>query len=71
MNITIIIYIDDILIFSKVYDDYMGYMRVVLERIREYKLYAKLSKCKFDIEEMSFLEFRVRVVDVSININRV
>ena len=70
MDITYIIYIDDILIFSKAVENYASYVRAVLKRMREYKLYYKLSKCEFNIEEVSFLRFYVGVVGVSMDLSR-
>ena len=71
LDITYIAYIDNILIFSKAGEDHASHIRVVLKRMREYKLYAKLSKCKFNVEEVSFLGFRVGVVGISMNTSRV
>ena len=71
LDVTCIVYIDNILIFSKVGEDHASHMRAVLERMREYKLYAKLSKCEFDVEEVSFLGFRVGVAGVSMDTSRV
>ncbi|GAM91710.1 hypothetical protein ANO11243_097630 [Dothideomycetidae sp. 11243] len=40
-------YLDDILIFSKTYDEHVGHVRKVLERLKEKALLVKLSKCEF------------------------
>jgi RNase H-like domain found in reverse transcriptase/Reverse transcriptase (RNA-dependent DNA polymerase) len=66
-----IAYMDDILIFSKVGEDHAAHVRAVLERLREYRLYAKLSKCDFDIDEVAFLGFRVGVAGVSMDPRKV
>src|ERR1051325_8962091 len=50
-----IIFIDDILIYSKSDEEHAEHLRVVLELLKEKKLYAKLSKCEFWLEEVSFL----------------
>ena len=71
LDVTCIAYMDDILIFSKAGEDHASHVRAVLERMREYKLYAKLSKCEFDVEEVSFLGFRVGVAGVSMDTSRV
>ena len=43
----IIVFIDDILIYSKSVQEHEQHLRVVLEKLRAYKLYAKFSKCEF------------------------
>jgi hypothetical protein len=51
----VVIFIDDILIYSKSEAEREKHLRLVLQRLREHKLYAKLSKCKFWIDEVLFL----------------
>ena len=43
----VIFFIDDILIYSKNKEDHAIYLRVVLQRLRDHRLYAKFSKCEF------------------------
>ena len=43
----VVIFIDDILIFSKNEDEHAEHLRIVLQHLREPKLYAKFSKCDF------------------------
>ena len=51
----IIVYLDDILIFSKTIEEHRQIVREVLERIRKNKLYLKLEKCKFEQTTVDFL----------------
>jgi hypothetical protein len=51
----VVVFIDDILIFSKNEEDHDEHLRVVLQKLRENQLYAKLSKCEFWLKEVSFL----------------
>ena len=46
---------DDILVFSKTKEEHAEHLRLVLEKLREHKLYAKRSKCEFWLKEVSFL----------------
>ncbi|XP_033138905.1 uncharacterized protein LOC117129740, partial [Brassica rapa] len=50
----VIIFIDDILIYSKDEESHRKHLRAVLERLREHKLYAKLSKCSFWQKSIGF-----------------
>jgi uncharacterized protein YbbC (DUF1343 family) len=59
------------MIFSENVEEYANYVREVLERLRQYSLYVKLSKCKFLVEEVDFLVYYIEVVGVSIDISRV
>jgi len=43
----VIVFIDDILIYSKSAQEHEQHLRVVLEKLRAHKLYAKFSKCEF------------------------
>ena len=43
----VVVFIDDILIYSKSEEEHKEHLRIVLNRLREHKLYAKFSKCAF------------------------
>ena len=51
----VVVFIDDILVFSKTEEEHENHLRLVLQKLRENKLYAKLSKCAFWIYEVPFL----------------
>ena len=51
----VVVFIDDILIFSKTEEEHAEHIRMVLQKLREHKLYAKRSKCEFWLKEVSFL----------------
>ncbi|WVZ75493.1 hypothetical protein U9M48_023539 [Paspalum notatum var. saurae] len=51
----VVVFIDDILIYSKSEEEHKEHLRIVLTRLREHKLYAKFSKCAFRPKEVSFL----------------
>ena len=51
----IIIYIDDILVYSKTDEEHTEYFRLVLTKLRDHRLYAKFSKCEFWLKELVFL----------------
>jgi hypothetical protein len=51
----VVVFIDDILIYSQSEAKHMNHLKMVLQRLREHQLYAKLSKCKFWIDEVLFL----------------
>ena len=49
------VFIDDILIYSKTEAEHAEHLKIVLQVLKEKKLYAKLSKCEFWLNEVSFL----------------
>ena len=51
----VVVFIDDILVYSKDQESHDTHVRVVLEALRKEQLYAKLSKCEFWLNEVSFL----------------
>ncbi|GJX54928.1 putative reverse transcriptase domain-containing protein [Tanacetum coccineum] len=51
----VIVFIDDILIYSKTKEDHEVHLGLVLELLRKEKLYAKFSKCEFWLQEVHFL----------------
>ena len=55
LDVFMVIFIDDILIFSKSEAEHEVHLKLVLQRLREHQLYAKFSKCEFWIDEAPFL----------------
>ena len=50
-----LIYLDDILVFSPSIEQHLRDLRIILEKLRQHRLYAKLSKCEFLKKEIRFL----------------
>ena len=51
----VIVFIDDILIFSKSMEEHEEHLRIVFQILREKKLYAKFKKCEFWLDQVVFL----------------
>ena len=71
INYFIVIYLNNILIYSKLREDYYTYIKIVIERLRKHKLYIKLSKYFFNIKEVEFLGFIIGFIRVKPDPNRI
>ena len=66
----VLVYLDDILVYSKTWEDHIRHVRLVLDRLRKEKLYAKFSKCKFGVQEVEYLGFILRAGKLAMNPNK-
>ncbi|KAI2653818.1 Transposon Tf2-6 polyprotein [Labeo rohita] len=57
LNRWVIVYIDDILIFSDTLESHIQHVRAVLQRLIDHQLYAKFEKCEFHRTVTSFLGY--------------
>jgi hypothetical protein len=51
----VVVFIDDILIYSETVEEHEEHLRIVLERLRQQTICAKFNKCKFWMEKVTFL----------------
>src|SRR3954465_5513566 len=51
----VVVFINDILIYSKSNEEHEEHLRLIFEKLREHKMYAKFSKCEFWLNEVGFL----------------
>ncbi|KAA0048696.1 reverse transcriptase [Cucumis melo var. makuwa] len=63
----VIVFIDDILIYSKTEAEHEKHLRMVLQTLRANKLYAKFSKCEFWLKQVSFIGHVVSKAGVSVD----
>ena len=71
INYFMVVYLNNILIYSKLREDYYAYIRIVIKRLRKHKLYIKLSKCFFNINKVEFLRFIIGFIRVKPNLNKI
>ncbi len=71
LNVFVVVYLDDILIYSQNEKEHTNHVRLVLKRLRKYRLFAKLSKCAFDLKEIDYLKFIVEINDIRMNLARI
>ena len=61
----VVVFIDDILIYSQSKEEHEDHLRIVLQALREHQLYAKFSKCEFWLTKVRFLGHVVSALGVS------
>ena len=65
------VFIDDILVYSKDQEDHDTHLRVVLETLSKEQLYAKMSKCGFWLKEVSFLGHIVSKEGIRVDLRKI
>lgn len=55
INKFVLVYLDDVLVFSNNAEEHLRHLELVLERFRKYKLYLRLRKCRFNRQELPYL----------------
>jgi hypothetical protein len=63
----IVVFIDDILIYSKNDSDHEEHLRMVLQKLRDNRLYAKFTKCEFWLDEVPFLGHMISKGGISVD----
>ena len=62
----VIVFIDDILVYSRSEEEHTMHLRFMLQTLREHQLYAKFLKCEFWLEHMTFLGHVVSKDDIQV-----
>jgi hypothetical protein len=67
----VVVFIDDILIYSKSEEEHAQHLRVILQRLRDHQLYAKFSKCAFWLREVPFLGHVISAEGIAVDPTKV
>src|SRR5271154_5507148 len=67
----VVIYLDDILIYSKTKKEHLKHVRLVLEKLKEHHLYGKMSKCEFMKTKVEYLGHYISAEGISVNQRKV
>jgi hypothetical protein len=67
----VVVFIDDILVYSKNEDRHTEHLHIVLQRLRDHRLYAKLSKCDFWLRENKFVGHTISQDGISVDPKKV
>jgi hypothetical protein len=67
----VVVFIDDILVYSRSEEEHEEHLRLALQKLREYRLYAKLSKCGFWMKQVAFLGHVISKGGISVDPSKV
>ena len=67
----VIVFIDDILIFSKSMEEHEEHLRIVFQILMEKKLYAKFKKCEFWLNQVVFLGYVISKAGIFVDLSKV
>jgi hypothetical protein len=67
LDVCVVVYLDDILIFSENPVEHEKHVREVLRRLRAHSLFAKLEKCEFNVDTTNFLGFVISPEGISMD----
>ena len=65
------VFIEDIMIFLKSHGEHEHHLCIVLKTLKTNKLYAKLSKCEFWLEQVIFLGYKVNKYDITVDSSKI
>jgi hypothetical protein len=71
LNKFVVVFIDDILVFSKGKKEHEEHLRIMLQRLRDHQLYAKFSKYEFWLSEVPFLGHMISSEGISVDPGKV
>lgn len=71
LDVFVILYLDDILVYSKSEAEHEEHLRLVLQKLREHQYYAKFSKCEFWLDKVNFLGHVISAEGIAVDPERV
>jgi hypothetical protein len=70
-NSFVVVYLDDILIFSRMWEEHMRHIQQVLSTLQQHKLYANLEKCSFGMNMVQYLGYIVDEHGVHVDLAKI
>jgi hypothetical protein len=70
-NTFVVVYLDDILIYNKTWDEHLQHIQQVLHTLRQHKLYANLEKCSFGMDRVHYLGYIIDQHGVHVDLAKI
>jgi hypothetical protein len=67
----VLVFIDDILVYSKIEEEHEEHFRIVLQTLRKHKLYAKFDKCDFYQNKIQYPRHVISVEGIAIDLKKI
>ena len=67
LDLFVIVFIDDILVYSRNEEHHASYLRFVLPTLKDKELYAKFSKCEFCLKSVAFLGHTISSNEIKVD----
>jgi hypothetical protein len=67
----VMVFIDDILVYSRCEEEHKEHLHLALQKLRENRLYTKLSKCEFWLKQVAFIGHVISKGDISVDPSKV
>jgi hypothetical protein len=71
LDMFVMVFIDDILVYSRSKEEHKEHLRLVLQKLRDHRLYVKLSKCEFWLKQFTFLGHIISKGGISVDPGKV
>jgi hypothetical protein len=70
LDLFVLMYMNDLLMFFSSTEKHIEHVKLMLQRLRKFNLYFKFSKCSFHVFHVNFLNFRMNLDEIAMQINK-
>ncbi len=71
LNNFCIVYLDNILIYSKNQEEHIKYVKLVLAKLKQARLYLDIDKCEFNVIQVKYLDLIITIEDIKIDSKKI
>ncbi len=71
LDVFVLMYINDLLMFFSFIEKHIQHVKLMLQRLRQFNLDFKLSKCNFHVFHVNFLDFRMNLEEITMQTNKI
>ena len=71
IGVFVVVYFDDILVFSKSMKEHLNHVRAILQTLRKERIFANIKKCMFGVDKLVFLGFVVSSKGVHVDESKI